>query len=347
MTPEEFGSSEAGKKGGKARAAKLSKEERSENGKKMAAARWGGDLPVVTHGSPDHPLNIAGIAIPCYVLDDGTRVLSQAGFQEAMGKHRKANVRKEGEEQLPAIIQGKAIFSFLDKDLIEKSRPIKFRTPHGVIASGYRAEILPEVCELFLKARDSGDLPKNLAHVAKRAEILMRGLATVGIIALVDEATGFVRDNAQRELAKILAAFVAKELQKWLPTFDLEFYELMCDLRHEPLSRVKARPPYFGNLTNDLVYERLAPGVLAKLREKNPVVESGRRKHKHHQHLTRDIGHPKLKEHLAGVTTAMKMAKFQGLSWDDFMKLLDKTHPKQVPLPLFDKMDGIESDNAG
>jgi hypothetical protein len=59
-----------------------------------------------------------------------------------------ANVRKEGEEQLPAIIQGKAIYSFLDKDLIEKSRPIKFRTPHGVIASGYRAEILPEVCEL-------------------------------------------------------------------------------------------------------------------------------------------------------------------------------------------------------
>jgi hypothetical protein len=174
-------------------------------------------------------------------------------------------------------------------------------------------------------------------RTAIQADLIMRGFAHVGIIALVDEATGYQRQRESNALAKILEAFVAKELQKWLPTFDLEYYELICDLRNESLDRVKARPPYFGKLTNDLVYQRLAPGVLDKLRELNPITLSGRRKHKHHQHLTPDLGHPKLREHLAGVVTAMKFAKSLGMSWQNFKKMLDKTHPKQHPMPLFDK----------
>ena len=99
----------------------------------------------------------------------------------------------------------------------------------------------------------------------------------VGIIALVDEATGYQRDRVRDELATILEAFVAKEIQKHLKTFELEFYELMCELRKEPLDRVKSRPPYFGKLTDNLVYMRLAPGVRHKLRKLNPVFKNGRR----------------------------------------------------------------------
>lgn len=84
-----------------------------------------------------------------YVLQDGTRVLSQADFLQALGRHRKANVRSEGgEEHIPAILQGKAINPFISKEILEKSRPLKFRTPTGSMASGYRAELLPDVCEV-------------------------------------------------------------------------------------------------------------------------------------------------------------------------------------------------------
>jgi hypothetical protein len=257
----------------------------------------------------------------------------------------RGSAKKGGGDRLANFASGKAVSPFMSEDLRAViSSPIIFRVG-GNIAYGYEATILADICEAVIAADQAGELQKQQKHIAQQCRILLRGFSNVGIVALVDEATGFVRDNAQRELAKILEAFVAKELQKWLPTFDLEFYELICDLRHEPLSRVKARPPYFGNLTNDLVYERLAPGVLRVLREKNPVLENGRRKHKHHQHLTRDIGHPKLKEHLASVTTAMKMAKAQGLDWETFMKFLDMTLPKQLPMPLFDKIDGIEHDS--
>lgn len=334
---EDFGSSEAGKKGGKARAEKLSKEHRAEIARNAAAARWGDSLRVATHGLADKPLKIGNVEIECYVLDDGTRVLSQAGFLEAIGKHRKANVRKEsGEEQLPAILQGKSIKPFIDKELAEKSKPIRFRTPSGIIANGYRAELLPAVCEVYLQARDSGDLNQQLYHVAKQAEILIRGLANVGIIALVDEATGYQRNRDRDELAKILEAFVAKEIQKWIKTFDLEFYELICEVRGESLDRAKRRPAYFGKLTNNLVYNRLAPGVLQELKKLNPADEKGHRKAKLFQGLTPDVGHPKLKEHLAGVTTAMKTATYLKMDWNTFLKLLDRTHPKYKPMPLFD-----------
>ena len=49
----------------------------------------------------------------------------------------------------------------------------------------------------------------------------MRGLARVGIIALVDEATGFQRIREERALATILEKFIAKEIQPWAMTFPL------------------------------------------------------------------------------------------------------------------------------
>lgn len=335
----EFGSSEAGKKGGKARAENLSKEQRSEIARQAADARWEKEgkspLPLATHGSDDHPLLIGDIEIPCYVLDNGTRVISQRGLQTSLGMNESGGAQRIG----------KLLGKFDDKGLdckglaVRMGNPIVFRMPHGGKAHGYEATILADFCELILDARTKKLLAPTQLHYAKQCEILVRGFARVGIIALVDEATGYERDKVRDDLARILEAFVAKEIQGYLKTFDLEFYELMCDLRGEPLERVKNRPPYFGKLTDNLIYQRLAPGVREKLRELNPVQDNGRRKRKLFQHLTPDLGHPKLKEHLAGVTTAMKMAKFQGWNWSQFLKMLDKTHPKQRELPLFDHME--------
>src|ERR1035438_3271011 len=91
-------------KGGVARAQRLTPAERSAISTKAAEARWHAPLVNALCGSPERPLRIGDISIECYVLEDGTRVLSQAEFLEALGRHRKANVRREeGEEQLPPI----------------------------------------------------------------------------------------------------------------------------------------------------------------------------------------------------------------------------------------------------
>ena len=108
--------------------------------------------------------------------------------------------------------------SFVSNDLISRmSNPVRFRAPTGgSVATGYEATILPDLCDAVLAAREAGALRADQMHVARQAEILLRGFARVGIIALVDEATGYQRDRAKDALAKILEAFIAKELQPWV-----------------------------------------------------------------------------------------------------------------------------------
>ncbi|MGH7015351.1 MAG: P63C domain-containing protein [Stellaceae bacterium] len=318
----------------KARAEALTTEERKEIGRKAAAARWdkAKEVPHAIYGSPDRLLPIGNVELQCYVLGDEekTRVITQAGFLEALGRHRKANVRDEGgEEPTPAILQGKALKPFISNELLEKSRPIKFRLPSGTMASGYRAEILPLVCEAYLKARDADDLPHNQQHVARQAEILIRALAHTGIIALVDEVTGFQRDRAANALTEILEKFIAKELRPWVRTFPDEFYEQIFRLRGLTFPKDSVqRPQYFGHLTNDIIYSRLAPGVLQELKKATPRDDQGRHKQHLFRRLSADLGHPRLREHLAAVITTMKLSD----SYDDFLQKLERVRPRFLAL---------------
>src|SRR2546422_1972741 len=72
-------------KGGVARALSLTPAERKAISRKGALARWSGTSMRATHGSTDHPLTIGDIELPCYVLEDETRVLSQRGLQGGIG----------------------------------------------------------------------------------------------------------------------------------------------------------------------------------------------------------------------------------------------------------------------
>jgi hypothetical protein len=313
-------------KGGIARRDALSQSERKSIAKKAAAARWDGTVLKATHGDPAHPLKIGNLEIPCYVLEDGRRVLSLGGMVKSLGMSSGSAGGGEG-DRLASFISGKAIKPFVPGDLISRmTTPIRFRAPTGgVMASGYEATILPELCDAVLTARNAGALLPQQKHIAEQCEILVRGLARVGIIALVDEATGYQRDRTKDALSKILEAFIAKELQPYLPTFPADFYSEMFRLRglDFPNGSVK-RPQYFGMLTNDIVYKRLAPGVLDELKRVIPKNESGRPKNKLFQGLTSNLGYPKLREHLGGVVMVMKLSR----DYKDFVSKLDKIAPR-------------------
>ena len=323
-------------KGGKARASKLSVEERKEIAKKAAVARWGERIPVATHGDPEHPLRIGDIEIQCYVLEDGTRVISQRGLQTSIGLSVSG-----GAQRLLGILSKLAAKGVDTKNLESRvGNPVFFQVPGGGKAHGFEATVLADFCEVILAARKiKGALQPNQTHVAEQCEILMRGFARVGIIALVDEATGYQFDRPRQALEKILEAFISKELVKWLKMFPDEFYEQLFKLRGWTYSdKPSKRPMIVGQLTINLVYERLAPGVLQELTRLNPRTPRGHRKHKLFQRLTEDVGHPKLREHLASVIALMRSSD----DWDDFYKRLDRALPKYKPMPLFDKRDGVE-----
>ena len=332
-------------KGGLARAEALSPARRKEIGRKAAAARWSGEIKQATHGAADHPLRIGEIEIPCYVLDDETRVLSQRGTLSGLNLARGS---RDGGDRLAAFLSGKQISPFVSNELmLAITNPIRFRHPGGGgIAFGYPATILPDICDAVLLARKAGELQKQQEHIADQCEILVRGFARVGIIALVDEATGYQRDRTKDALARILEAFIAKELRPWLRTFPNDFYQEMYRLRgmEYPTDTVQ-RPRYFGLLTNDIVYDRIAPGVLEELKQVNPKHESGRRKHKYFQWLTSNVGYPKLREHLGAVVAIMKLST----DWPDFRAKLDRLYPpygKPTQLSLEFAEDETETDTG-
>ena len=180
------------------------------------------------------------------------------------------------------------------------------------------------VCHVFEDAERAGKLLGSQQHIADAARIISRSFSKLGIIALVDEATGYQYDRARDALAKILEQFIAKELQPWTKTFPLEFYENIFRLHRWPFDPAsRKRPSVIGHYTNDIVYKRLAPGVLQELREKNPVVD-GRRKHRFFQWLTGEVGHPKLRSHIDGVLALMRISD----SWPQFKQFLNKAFKK-------------------
>lgn len=323
--------------GGVARAKKLSPERRSEIAREAARAKKEiANLPVAEYVGE---LTLGEMSFPCAVLSDGSRVLTETNFMEGMGMYRSGalSVRRETSEtgaRVPLYLAFKNLKPFVIKHLGDvHENQIRYKNLGGQVSSGIPANLIPKICSVWLDARKAGVLGVRQSQVADKAELLLRGLAEVGIVALVDEATGFQRDREKDALAKILESFVANELQPYIKTFPADYYEHLFRLRglpYPPKGNPNFRPQYFGKLTNDIVYKRLAPGVLEEI--KRQAAKDARKTHLHRR-LTQDVGHPKLREHLASVVTIMKLSA----DYADFIGKLNKIHQRYgdtLPLEL-------------
>jgi len=262
------------------------------------------------YGSPEKPLKLGEFEIPCYVLDNEKRVLSQSELVRALGMGRGGS-SKGGGDRLVNFLSGKAISPFISKQLATVTTdPIKFKMPvTNALAYGYEATILADICESVLKARENGQLQHQQYHIAERCEQLVRGFARVGIIALIDEATGYQYVRDRNELNKILEAYISPELMPWQKRFPDEFYQEIFRLngwQYNPMT-IK-RPGVIGTWTNKLIYEQLPQGVLKELKEQTPKDSKGRRKQRLHQRLTEDIGNPHLERQLAAVMPIMRLS---------------------------------------
>jgi hypothetical protein len=319
--------------GGKARAAKLSKQEKTAIAKVAADARWekvGKPLPKATH---EGILTIGDMEIPCAVLDNGMRVLTQSGVMLALGRARQAKGRQyyDADVNLPAFLTAKNLKPFIPSSLSVTSSQIEFRPIGGGRAFGYSADLLPQVCGVFLDAKAKGALSHTQEHIAERALILIRGFANVGIISLVDEATGFQYDRPRRDLEEYLTKFLSESLRRWVRTFPGDYFKHLCRLKNVPLRPDMKLPQYFGHLTNDLIWKRIAPGLLRALKERRS--ERGNPSNKLHSWTSEELGKPELLLHLGTVVGLMKV----NTDYDKFHAQLDTIAPVYPDNPtLFD-----------
>ena len=185
-------------------------------------------------------LHLAGVKIPCAVINGPKgiqRVLTENGITYAiLGERSGASKRlkkaaSEGGALLPMFVAPSQLKPFISKELMDGPlKPIDYRDGDRVVR-GYDAAVLVVVCNIWLSARQAGALQTQQLPKAQKAELLTRALAETGIVALVDEATGYEKVRPQNALQRYLEILVRKELAAWAKKFPDEFYENIYRLK--------------------------------------------------------------------------------------------------------------------
>lgn len=300
--------------GGKTRAKTLTPERRKEIAiKANAAKKCNQGRPKATHVGD---LGLGEIKVSCAVLEDGTRVITQRSMQELLGRNKTGSFKRDA--QVNPFISANNLTPFIPSDLSVASTMIEFVHPSAGKAYGYKAEIIPQICKVYLDARRAGKLLSNQEHIAKQAEIIIQALASVGITALIDEATGFQYDREHDALQKALAMFIAKELQPWTRKFPIEFFHNVKRIYGLDVNNPKI-PQFVGHFINKHIYKELNPEILEELKKINPMNENGTgRRHKHHQWLTKDLGCPALEKQIVKINTLMSISHTKE-EFEDFL----------------------------
>jgi hypothetical protein len=273
-------------------------------------------------------LKINDTDLPCAVLSDGTRILSQNAVLKAFGRKKRGRYKNDTRVQnMPAFLDAKNLQSLIDNELRGAISEVKYLNEKDKEVTGYKAEIIPLICNLYLEARIQGVLLRQQLPLAMVSEILVRSLSKIGILALIDEATGYQEVRDRNELQKILKAYISEELLPWTKRFPDEFYKEMFRLNNWDFNPVSVkRPSVIGTWTNKLIYKQLPKGVLTELKTNTPRDSKGRTRHRFHQLLTSEIGNPHLEKQLVSVITLMNVSS----DWKDFQRLFAKKFGQQT-----------------
>ncbi len=277
------------------------------------------------------PLQIGSVSIDCYVLEGEIRVLSQRGMVTALAM---SSPGSSGVTKTPRFFTSNRIKPFINKELaVSLKTPILFNPPlGGKPIYGYSAKLLPELCNIILEAADSVVFPVRQTRIVERANALIRGLASVGIIALVDECTGYQEQRRRDALQEILDKYLLDEARPWVKTFPLEFYEELFRLKKWewealPNNKKPQTPSVVGRYTNSLIYKRLFSGfpteLIEELQNLNPQNQTGNRRWRHHQWFQEHNGLPVLKQHISNIVTLMRASS----SWSAFERAVKRAFP--------------------
>jgi len=333
-------------RGGIARSKNLSPEKRSEIASAAARERWAHrPAPATSDGLPkviegfSTTLDLAGMKIPCAVINGQNgvqRVLSENGITNALlGTRSGASKRKKKamEDQgalLPLFIAPEQLEPYISSELVDGPlAPIDYVDGDRIVRA-YDAAILPAVCNIWLRAREDGKLQTQQLGKAQKAELLLRALAETGIVALIDEATGYQRVRPQNALQEYLKLIIREQLAAWIQKFPEEFFVNIYRLKGWVWPGMKKnRYSVVGHYINDLVYKRLGPGVLKELCAKSPKNEQGYRSNKLHQWLTEDVGDPMLAQHLHSLIMFQRLAIANGWGWQRFINMVDQAMPRK------------------
>lgn len=145
--------------------------------------------------------------VSCYVLDNGKRVITKRSMVAALSGGAEGGDLDRYIERLP---NGSA--------LLQAGPNVEFTTVGG-IAHGIEAETIAKMLRLYAEAWGAGALRANQIQVAQRAVTMLAQFAEIGIVALIDEATGYQHKRGPTELADRLMAMIRAEQEDIDPVY--------------------------------------------------------------------------------------------------------------------------------
>ena len=233
-------------------------------------------------------LEIGGREISVYVLDDGSRIISRTGATTAL-------IGPQGGGNLESYLAIRAVRDYMPQDLSLLMREFLLRGVANKTVQGMDAETFLEICKGYVRARDDGALKtERQVKIAIDAGMFLSAVAKVGLIALIDEATGYQYERAQDALQFKLKLYLTEEMRKWEKTFPDELWREFGRLTNWR-GQLHQRPKYWGHLVMELIYGYLDPDVAEWLKKNTPKPIHGRN---YHQWLSEQYGLKKLIEHI-------------------------------------------------
>ena len=266
------------------------------------------------------PLKILNIEIDCYVLEDGTPIMSSGKITRVIGKQWRGLSRSE----YPIFLGAKNLMPFVTDELKNMLIPIIIKDGNKHIR-GYNAEILPLVADVYLKARDAGVLLESQQDIAKRCEIIVRSFARIGVRALVYEATGFEKLKHPEALRMLIESYLTKEERKWMKEFPDEFFGEMDRIYGNLRTSSRGRPPYYGKFIRKYIYDPIEHGIILKeLDKRNPVLDGGYRKSRFHQFLNENKGIQVLRSQIWQVLALLRVSPSKRRFESNYERLTSK-----------------------
>lgn len=287
------------------------------------------DTPMLINATHKGFMHVGGIDLECYVLEDGRRVFNKKGMAKAIG------LKSEGGNAFLKTMGRKGIGSEIDQKLHEKiENPILFNYLRSDPNHAYEADVLVEVCKAIKRAKDAGLLTKTQEELYQQANSLLNAFGKIGVVALIDEATGYQKQRSPDALRLLVQQYLEEEKREWQKEFPDEYYQELNRIYGSQNTATRKsgaivlnKPQHFAKFTRSYIYEALENGaVLEELDKLNPYIDTkGTRKDRFHQHLSKDYGIEKLRLQVREVITLLKVSD----TVNDFKKMFKKRFPRK------------------
>lgn len=239
----------------------------------------------------DGEIQLGDAAIACYVLDNEQRVLATSQVQGLIGAAEDRTLSR-GLARIPGV----------SEDL--RLLPIEFSPLRkGPSSAGYDADAVVKILRAYQRAYLRNELHYKQVPIALAAMTAIESFVSVGLRALIDEATGYQVERPSGDLQAHLTRVIADQRRLWEEMFDADWDRAVCQLYRHPYT---GRPPRFAaELNHKAFLWAFGAEAYERIKELNPHPKFGSN---HHQLLT-DEARIKLSQTIATLKHLMKVSR--------------------------------------